>query len=320
MKKDIFETDELERLDDKQCFTVESYVRLDAALSENCNISRSLAQSLIENGSVLVNGNVKTQKSFKLKSGDIVNAEIPQPVELSAIPQDIPVDIVYEDDDLLVVNKAKGMVVHPAPGNYDGTLVNALIFHCKGKLSAINGVIRPGIVHRIDKDTSGLLVVAKNDIAHTGLASQIKEHSFTRVYNALLYGTPKNPIGTVNAPIGRSNADRKKMTVTAKNSKEAVTHYKLIENFGKFSLCEMKLETGRTHQIRVHMAHIGHAVVGDYLYAQNGGKNPFGIEGQALHANLLGFLHPTKNVYMEFNSELPEYFSNALEKLRNQRS
>jgi len=297
-------------------FLSESNARLDMAISEMCDISRSAAQILIENGSVTVCGRTVSKKSEKLKPGDRVSVIMPEPEDCAAVAQDIPIDVVYEDNDLLVVNKPKGMVVHPAPGNPDGTLVNALLWHCKDGLSGINGVIRPGIVHRIDKDTSGLLVVAKNDKAHTGLAEQIKAHSFTRIYNALLYGHPKNDEGTINAPIGRNPNDRKKMAVTQKNSKEAVTHYKVLEQFGEFSLCEMKLETGRTHQIRVHMSHIGYPVVGDPLYAPKEGKNKFGIQGQALHAKVLGFDHPITGEYMEFSSELPQYFVEVLEKLR----
>lgn len=299
-----------------ESFICENTGRLDALIAEYCNLSRNAAQALIENGSVTVGEKIITQKSFKPKVGDCVAVILPELSDCTALPQEIPVDIVYEDNDLLVVNKPKGMVVHPAPGNTDGTLVNALLYHCKGKLSGINGVIRPGIVHRIDKDTSGLLVVAKNDKAHTGLADQIKIHSFTRIYNALLYGHPKEESGTVCAPIGRNPNDRKKMAVTQKNSKEAITHYKVLENFGDFSLCEMKLETGRTHQIRVHMSYIGYPVVGDPLYAPKEGKNRFGIQGQALHARVLGFNHPITGEYMEFFSELPEYFNSVLEKLR----
>lgn len=302
--------------DDTAIFVCEKSARLDSLISESCDMSRSAAQILIENGSVNVGEKTITQKSFKPKAGDTITVLLPEPEDCTAQPQDIPIDIVYEDEHLLVVNKPKGMVVHPAPGNPDGTLVNALLYHCKGQLSGINGVIRPGIVHRIDKDTSGLLVVAKNDKAHTGLAEQIKAHSFTRIYNALLYGHPKNDSGTINAPIGRNPNDRKKMGVTEKNSKEAITHYRVLENFGEYSLCEMKLETGRTHQIRVHMAYSGYPVVGDPLYAPKEGKNKFGIQGQALHAKVLGFEHPITGEYMEFSSELPEYFSDVLERLR----
>lgn len=310
--------------DNEVTFIAESTSRIDVAVSEGCEISRSAAQGLIENGSVFVNGKLAVQKSAKLKVGDSISVLLPEPLDCTALPQEIPINVVYEDDDLLVVNKSKGMVVHPAPGNPDGTLVNALLHHCKGSLSAINGVIRPGIVHRIDKDTSGLLVVAKNDTAHIALASQIKVHSFTRVYNALIYGVPKSDCGTVDAPIGRNPNDRKKMAVIARNSgrsfKEAVTHYKVLEYFDKFSLCEMKLETGRTHQIRVHMSHIGYPIVGDPLYAPKEGANPFGVSGQMLHAKVLGFNHPRNGEYMEFSSELPEYFESVLGKLRRMNS
>lgn len=302
--------------DNELSFVVAEECRLDVFVSENCDISRSAAQNLIENGAVSVNGKVALQKSLKLKKVSAVTVILPEPEDCTAIPQNIPIDIVYEDDDLLVVNKPKGMVVHPAPGNPDGTLVNALLYHCKGTLSGINGVIRPGIVHRIDKDTSGLLVVAKHDKAHTGLAEQIKAHSFTRIYNALLYGHPKNGEGIVDAPIGRNPNDRKKMCVISQNSKEAITHYRVLEEFRDYSLCEMRLETGRTHQIRVHMSHIGYPVVGDPLYAPKEGRNPFGISGQALHARVLGFEHPISGEYMEFSSELPDYFLTVLEKLR----
>ena len=278
-------------------------------------MSRSAVQKIIDEGAVSI-GDVVISKNYKVRSGDMIKVIIPQAKELEIAPENIPLDVRYEDDDLLVVNKPKGMVVHPAAGNYDGTLVNALLYHCKGTLSGINGIIRPGIVHRIDKDTSGLLVVAKHDKAHVGLADQIKAHSFTRIYNALLYGHPKNSEGTVEAPIGRNPNDRKKMCVISQNSKEAITHYRVLEEFRDYSLCEMKLETGRTHQIRVHMSHIGYPVVGDPLYAPKEGRNPFGILGQALHAKVLGFVHPISGVYMEFSSELPEYFTTVIEKLR----
>ncbi len=317
MQNDIIDFEDTKELSDGEItFICDGAKRLDVAISDTCDMSRAAAQTLIENGAVSLGGKTVLQKSTKLKAGDSVSVLVPEPCDCTALPQDIPLNVVYEDKDLLVVNKPKGMVVHPAPGNPDGTLVNALLFHCKGELSAINGVIRPGIVHRIDKDTSGLLVVAKNDKAHVGLAEQIKEHSFTRIYNALLCGCPKNSEWTVNAPIGRNPIDRKKMAVTEKNSKEAVTHYKLLEEFLGYSLCEMKLETGRTHQIRVHMSHIGFPVVGDPLYAPKEGKNKFGIQGQALHAKVLGFVHPISGKYMEFSSELPQYFLETLEKLR----
>lgn len=276
-------------------------------------LTRSAVQKLLDDGAVTVNGKA-VGKNYKLKTGDTVCVEVPEPEELKVEAQDIPIDIVYEDDSLLVVNKPKGMVVHPAAGNPDGTLVNALLYHCKGRLSSINGVIRPGIVHRIDKFTSGLLMVAKTDKAHNSLAEQIKQHSFTREYRAVCVGRFKDKTGTVNAPIGRSKYDRKKMCVTELNSKEAVTHYEVLEEFGQYSLVKFRLETGRTHQIRVHCAYLGHPVLGDDVY----GKAFKGLEGQCLHAKLLGFVHPVSGEYMEFNSELPEYFVKVLERLKRQ--
>lgn len=287
-------------------------IRIDKFLSDqNIEMTRSAIVKLIEEGKICV-GNNKISKNYKLRSGDHVSIEVPDPVELNVEPQNIPLEIVYEDESLLVVNKPKGMVVHPAPGNFDGTLVNALLYHCKGRLSSINGVIRPGIVHRIDKNTSGLLIVAKTDSAHNFLAEQIKEHSFTREYYAILVGKLKEKSGTIDAPIGRSKVDRKKMCVTEKNSKNAVTHYEVIEALGQYSLVKFCLETGRTHQIRVHSAYIGHPVLGDDVY----GKKYKGIDGQCLHAKKIGFIHPVTNEYMEFDSELPDYFKVILEKLR----
>ena len=286
--------------------------RIDKLLSAQLpDMSRSALQKLTEEESVLVSGKA-VSKNYKLKSGDVITVDIPEPQVLKAEPQDIPIDIVYEDDALLVVNKPKGMVVHPAAGNPDGTLVNALLYHCKGRLSSINGVIRPGIVHRIDKFTSGLLMVAKTDKAHNSLAAQIKEHSFTREYNAVCVGRFKEPTGTINEPIGRSKFDRKKMCVTYQNSKEAVTHYEVIEELGQYSLVRFRLETGRTHQIRVHSAFIGHPVLGDDVY----GRPYKGIEGQCLHAKKLGFVHPETGEYMEFDSQLPDYFTRILDKLK----
>ncbi len=291
--------------------------RIDTAVAlSDESLTRSAVQKLLEKGDVFLNEE-SVSKNRKVKCGDTVRVIIPAPAELDVIPQDIPLDIVYEDDDLLVVNKEKGMVVHPAPGNPDGTLVNALLFHCKGSLSGINGVIRPGIVHRIDKDTSGLLVVAKNDAAHTGLAEQIKEHSFTRCYKAVVHGSIKDDEGTVNAPIGRSPKDRKKMAVTDKNSREAVTHFEVLERFRDYTYINCRLETGRTHQIRVHMAYRGNPVAGDTLY---GPKNtPKELGGQCLHAQKLGFVHPTTGEYMEFEAPLPDYFENFLKKVRDSR-
>lgn len=311
-----FEEDLEEDAPERVSLTAQTEERLDVIVSDGFDVSRTSASRAIADGRVTVNGAVNLRKSYKTLVGDEVTLTLLPPEPSEALPQDIPLDVVYEDDDLLVVNKPKGMVVHPAPGNPDGTLVNALLYHCAGKLSGVGGVIRPGIVHRIDKDTSGLLVVAKNDAAHLGLSEQIKEHSFTRVYYALLYGTPKEDSGTVNAPIGRDPSNRKKMAVTDRGSKEAVTYYRVLESFRGYSYCEMKLETGRTHQIRVHMSHVGHPVVGDPLYAPAQGKNPFGITGQALHAGVLGFNHPTSGKYLEFSADLPPYFSQTLDKLR----
>lgn len=286
--------------------------RLDKWLSEQFSeLTRNAVQKLIESGEVLIDGK-PVNKNYKLKGGEKSVVSIPEPQVLDVKPQNIPIEIVYEDDDLLVVNKPKGMVVHPAAGNHDGTLVNALLYHCNGRLSSINGVIRPGIVHRIDKLTSGLLIVAKNDAAHNFLAEQIKEHSFTREYQAINCGRFKENSGTVDAPIGRSKYDRKKMCVTELNSKHAVTHYQVIDEFGQYSMLKFRLETGRTHQIRVHSAYIGHPVLGDEVYGR-----PFkGLEGQCLHAKKIGFIHPTTKEYMEFDSELPDYFIKILNKLK----
>lgn len=289
--------------------------RIDKFISENVpQISRSSAANLIENGSVLVNGKAVSKK-YKLRMGDAIVVNIPDPVAYEAKSENIPLDVVYEDEYLLVVNKPKGMVVHPAAGNYEGTLVNALLYHCGDSLSGINGVMRPGIVHRIDKDTSGLLIVAKNDFAHTHLAEQIKEHSFTREYETIVYGNLKDESGTVDAPIGRNPNDRKKMCVTEKNSKNAVTHYTVIDRYRGYTHIKCKLETGRTHQIRVHMAYLGHPVSGDIVYGIKNEK--VGFEGQCLHAKKIGFIHPKTAEYFEFDSELPEYFSEYLTKLKN---
>jgi 23S rRNA pseudouridine1911/1915/1917 synthase len=289
----------------------DSGARIDKWLSANISeLSRSRIESLIADGKILLNSQ-PVSKSVKLKAGDKVTVEIPEATELEVAPQDIPIEIVYEDNELLVVNKPKGMVVHPAPGNPDGTLVNALLYHCKGRISSINGVIRPGIVHRIDKMTSGLLMVAKTDSAHRFLAEQIKEHSFTREYRAIVCGTFSPETGSINAPIGRSKYDRKKMCVTERNSKEAITHYETLERMKGYSLVKFELETGRTHQIRVHCAYSGHAVLGDDVYG-----HPYkGIDGQCLHAKKIGFVHPNGQ-YMEFDSELPLYFTKILDNLR----
>lgn len=284
-------------------------VRADKYISDNSDISRSLAAKLLEDSSCLINKK-KEGKNYKVKAGDEIEITLPDAEELEVVPENIPLDIVYEDDDLLVVNKPKGMVVHPAPGHYSGTLVNALMFHCKDSLSGINGVIRPGIVHRIDKDTSGLLIVAKNDNAHNGLAEQIKVHSFTRRYEAVVVGGVKEN-GTVNAPIARHKTDRKKMTVS-EEGRSAVTHYEVIGNYNRFSHLRLILETGRTHQIRVHMAYIGHPVAGDTVY---GDGKPKWLEGQCLHAKEIGFIHPITGKQLYFTSQLPEYFKKMLKNI-----
>ncbi len=289
--------------------------RIDKFICESLEeITRSAVQKIIENDGVCVNG-VSVNKNYKCKSGDEVEIVIPDAVPLDVEGENIPLDIVYEDDDLLVVNKPKGMVVHPANGNYNGTLVNALLYHCEDSLSGINGVIRPGIVHRIDKDTSGLLIVAKNDASHLSLAEQIKEHSFTRAYEAVVYGNIKEDEITVNRPIGRNPKDRKKMAVTLKNSKPAVTHFYVIKRYGDFTHVRCVLETGRTHQIRVHAAYIGHPVAGDSVYGPK--KVITELGGQCLHAKQIGFVHPKTEEYMEFESELPDYFIKFLSKLEN---
>ncbi len=286
--------------------------RLDVFLSRCLDISRSAAANMAEDGLVSVGGKT-CAKNLRLKEGDVVVATILPLRSAEAIAQDIPLDIVYEDDSLLVVNKPKGMVVHPAAGNYEGTLVNALLFHCPNSLSGINGVARPGIVHRIDKDTSGLLMVAKNDAAHNNLAKQVKDHTVCRQYEAIVRGHLKEQKGTINAPIGRHPTKRKQMTVTDKNSRNAVTHYEVVAEYKEYTHIRLRLETGRTHQIRVHMAHIGHSVAGDSVYG--GAKQPKGLNGQCLHAKKLGFVHPKTNEYMEFDSPLPEYFTEFLKRL-----
>lgn len=290
-------------------------LRLDKYLAEQFpDKTRTSLQKLIDNQAVLVNGQ-EVSKNYKLKAQDCVTVEIPEPVELDVCPQNIPLGIVYEDDALLVVNKPKGMVVHPAPGNPDGTLVNALLYHCGDSLSGINGVIRPGIVHRIDKNTSGLLMIAKNDAAHQSLAAQIKEHSFLREYEAVVYGRVQEDTGTVCAPIGRSKADRKKMCVTAQNSKEAVTHFEVLHRYRRFTHIRCRLETGRTHQIRVHMAYLGHPVAGDEVYGPK--KVIAQLGGQCLHAKVLGFVHPVTGQWMQFDSDLPDYFIRFLASLED---
>lgn len=287
--------------------------RIDVFVSEIADVTRSRAAKLISDGCVQIN-NKTAQKSDKLQMGDTVSVTVPEPLEYDVLPQDLNLQIVFEDEHLLVVNKPKGMVVHPAAGNYEGTLVNGLMYHCKDNLSGINGVMRPGIVHRIDKNTSGLLIVAKNDNAHNFLAQQIKEHLFTREYEAVVYGNFKQDGGTVNAPIGRHPVKRKQMAVTSTASRNAVTHYEVLERFGEFTHLKLRLETGRTHQIRVHMAYIGHPVAGDDVYGPK--KVITELSGQCLHARKIGFIHPVSRDYLEFSSPLPEYFEKFLRKVR----
>lgn len=288
--------------------------RIDKVISLLCeNLTRSAIQKLIEEGAVSV-GSTKVSKNYKVKAGDKITVVKPKLRTLEIEKENIPLDIRYEDEYLLVVNKPKGMVVHPAAGNYTGTLVNALLYHCQGSLSGINGVERPGIVHRIDKDTSGLLIVAKNDFAHISLSEQIKAHSFTREYQTVVYGGFKVDYGTVDAPIGRNPVDRKKMTVTEKNSKCAITHYYVIKRYRDFTHLKIKLETGRTHQIRVHMSYIGHPVAGDTVYGPK--KAITSLGGQCLHAGLIGFKHPKTGKYIQIESELPQYFTQFLGRLK----
>lgn len=288
-------------------------VRVDVFVSECAEITRSRAAKLIADGSVTVNGKC-VDKNLKLRLGDRVQVTTPSLQEYTVIAQNIPLDIVYEDSNLLVVNKPKGIVVHPAPGNYSDTLVNALMWHCGNSLSGINGVMRPGILHRIDKNTSGLLIVAKNDNAHNFLSKQISEHTFTREYEAVVYGNFKRDSGTVDAPIGRHPVKRKQMAVTERNSKNAVTHYTVLENLNGFAHLRLRLETGRTHQIRVHMAYIGHPVAGDDVYGPK--KVIKSLCGQCLHARKIGFIHPTTGKYMEFTSDLPKYFTDFLKECK----
>lgn len=288
-------------------------LRLDVFLNNELEeLSRSMLQKLISEKNILVNEKA-VNKNYKLRENDIITVSVPEAKPLDVLPKNIPLDILYEDDDLIVINKPQNMVVHPAAGHYDDTLVNALLYHCDGNLSGINGVLRPGIVHRIDRDTSGVLVVAKTNFAHQALAMQLAEHSMNRIYNAIVYNNFKEDFGVVDKPIGRNPSDRKKMAVTDKNSKRAVTHYKVLKRMGKFNLLELKLETGRTHQIRVHMAYIGHPLLGDAVYGPK--KQPFNLQGQVLHARVLGFVHPITKKYMEFETELPKYFQELIEKL-----
>lgn len=286
--------------------------RLDKFVSEKTeDISRSYAATLSKNGAI-TSDNKPLDKNYKIKGTEVIKIELPEPLMQEVIAEDIPLNIVYEDDNLLVINKPQGMVVHPAPGNYSGTLVNALLYHCKDGLSAINGVVRPGIVHRIDKETSGLLVVAKDNQSHIALSEQIKEKKALRSYWALVNGRVGED-GTVDAPIARHPKDRKKMAIVS-GGREAVTHYRVLEQFSQYTLLECNLETGRTHQIRVHMAHIGHSIVGDKTYGIK--KEKFNLDGQLLHAKTLGFDHPVTGETMEFTLEIPQYFENVLNVLR----
>ncbi|MCC8014300.1 MAG: RluA family pseudouridine synthase [Eubacterium sp.] len=294
------------------CGIEDEGMRLDSFLSLKLqDVTRSRVQKLIDEY-VFVNGK-KVGKSLKLKCGDEVSVTLPEAVEAEINAENIPLDILYEDRDLIVINKPQGMVVHPAPGHFSGTLVNALMYHCKDGLSGINGVMRPGIVHRIDRDTSGVLVAAKNDFAHNALAEQLEKHSMKRIYKGIVYNGFKEPEGTIETQIGRSQRDRKKMAVLKAGGRRAVTHYRVIDANGGYSFVEFRLETGRTHQIRVHMSHIGHPLLGDPVYGPQ--KCPYNLQGQALHAEVLGFVHPSTNEYIEFSADLPEYFREVLKRL-----
>ena len=291
-----------------------SGLRIDKFLTEICpDYTRSFLQKLLKSELMEVNGK-PVKSSYKTAAGDTVTFEVPEAVEAEITAQEMPLDILYEDEDVILINKPKGMVVHPAAGHYEGTLVNGLMHHCREQLSGINGVMRPGIVHRIDMDTTGVLIVCKNDLAHNSIAEQLKVHSITRKYYAVVFGSLKDDEGTIHAPIGRHPNDRKKMSINSKNGKDAVTHYKVLERFHGYTLVECRLETGRTHQIRVHMASIGHPLLGDQVYGP--AKQPFRLQGQTLHAGVLGFLHPRTGEYMEFSAPLPKYFEELLEKLR----
>lgn len=289
---------------------IEAGNRIDKVLCKKYpDTSRAHFQKLINENMVNVNG-VAVKSNYKLRAGDEITVEFMEPVEPDIVAENIPLDIVYEDEDVILVNKPKGMVVHPAPGHYSGTLVNALMYHCKDRLSGINGVLRPGIVHRIDRDTTGIIIACKNDFAHNAIAEQLKEHSITRKYHAIVYNNFNEDEGVVDAPIGRHPIDRKKMAINHKNGKNAVTHYRVLKRLKGYSYVECELETGRTHQIRVHMTSINHPLLGDSVYGP--AKCPFTLEGQTLHAKVLGFVHPRTGKYMEFDTELPEYFNKLL--------
>lgn len=290
--------------------------RIDRYLTQACgDISRSYLQKLLKSETVLVNQKA-VKSNYKVVPGDVIDLEIPEAVEPEIEPEKMDLDIIYEDSDIILINKPKGMVVHPAAGHYSGTLVNGLMDHCRDNLSGINGVMRPGIVHRIDMDTTGVLIVCKNDMAHNSLADQLKEHSITRKYYAIVHGVIKEEEGTINAPIGRHPTERKKMSINYKNGRDAVTHYRVLKRFRQYTYVECQLETGRTHQIRVHMASIHHPLLGDQVYGP--AKCPFQLQGQTLHAGVLGIIHPRTGEYMEFKADLPEYFQNLLLKLENQ--
>ncbi len=290
----------------------QSNIRIDKAIGMmNKALSRMAIQRLIDNGNILINGKT-TKASYKTKLGDQITVKQEEPKKLDIVAQEIPIEVLYEDKDIIVVNKPKGMVVHPANGNPDGTLVNAIMHLCGDSLSGIGGEIRPGIIHRLDKDTSGVLVVAKNDMAHINISNQIKNRETKKIYIALVRGVIKENEATINMPIGRSRKDRKKMTVT-KEGKEAITHFKVLKRYDGYTLLEIKIDTGRTHQIRVHMSEIGYPIVGDYVYSN--GKNPFGVEGQMLHAKQIEFIHPTTGEKMKIEAPLPVYFQNILDKL-----
>ncbi len=294
----------------------ENGIRLDSFLANNTSFSRSRISKLIEGGFVFVNEK-NANKSYRLVIGDLVSYVVPDDIEIDAQPENISLDVVYEDEHLIIINKPQGMVVHPAPGNYNGTLVNALLYHCKESLSGINGKLRPGIVHRIDKDTSGLLVVAKSNAAHLPLTEMFKRHDFKRTYHAILYGCPQNDEGTVELAIGRSKKDRKKMAtfpLNTPNTKNAITHYRILERFRGYSYVELDLETGRTHQIRVHMLSLSCPVLADPTYAA--GRKNFGLKGQCLHAKSISFKHPITGEILSFDSPLPDYFQEALETMR----